>query len=210
MSIIIDENPTRKKIILHLKKTDHMTVAELSKHIGITPMAVRQHLLALEKKGIVQYTAKKYGIGRPVFLYRLTERAKDIFPKSYFSLVRDMLLTIEKVDGREKLDSIFKARRERILDEKRRDMAGATDVSERVNRIASSLDREGFIVEVEEGEKTFCFKQFNCMLSGISNEFPEACKHELELYRDLLGPSVKRIQCQREGATACVYEVPKK
>lgn len=210
MSIIIDENPTRKKIILHLKKAEHMTVAELSNVIGITPMAVRQHLMSLEKRGIVHYTTKKYGIGRPVFQYRLTEKAKDIFPKSYFSLVRDMLEGIEKMDGREKLDTLFRQRKDRMVTEKMRELEAANNADDRVKRFAASIDRDGFMVEMEEDDASWRVKQFNCMLSGVAGEYPEACKYELELYREIHGQSVKRIQCQREGAVACIYEIPKK
>jgi predicted ArsR family transcriptional regulator len=82
MSLFFDDNPSRKGIILLLKKNGGMSIDELSRDIKITPMGIRQHLNALEKKGIVTYVANRHGIGRPGFIYKLTELAEELFPKS--------------------------------------------------------------------------------------------------------------------------------
>ncbi|NIR25428.1 MAG: ArsR family transcriptional regulator, partial [Gammaproteobacteria bacterium] len=109
----MDENPTRQKIIMLLNRAEHRTVAELSNEMDITPMAVRQHLMALERKGVIQYVSKKYGIGRPVFLYSLTEQAKSDFPKAYSTFLRDVLESISEMEGPEKVDDIFRLRMNR-------------------------------------------------------------------------------------------------
>ncbi|MDA8085331.1 MAG: winged helix-turn-helix transcriptional regulator [Nitrospiraceae bacterium] len=77
----IENGQTKDKIIILLKKNDGLTTGELSRHVGITPMGIRQHLLALERKNLIRYEMKKNGIGRPAFVYRLTELADDVFPK---------------------------------------------------------------------------------------------------------------------------------
>jgi predicted ArsR family transcriptional regulator len=207
--IAIDENPTRQKIVMLLNKVEHMTVSELSRAMGITPMAVRQHLMYLEKKRIISYVAKKYGIGRPVFLYSLTEQARDIFPSGYLEFTRNILRTIEKMDGRKKVDSIFKLRKDSKFNDKATALSGIKDIGGKVARLAGMLDEEGYMVETEEGSEAYYLKEYNCPLFGISNEYPEACKYELELYRDLLVAGVERSQCQKDGAPSCTYVIPK-
>ncbi|TAN40628.1 MAG: winged helix-turn-helix transcriptional regulator, partial [Nitrospirae bacterium] len=69
MEFFLDRNPTRESIVHLLKKHGGMSIDDMSKQIQITPMGVRQHLLALEKKGIVTYISKRKGIGRPGFIY---------------------------------------------------------------------------------------------------------------------------------------------
>lgn len=208
MSLIYDENPTRKKIIMLLKKVEHMTVAEMSKEMGITSMAVRQHLMSLEKRGIINYTPRKYGIGRPVFLYRLTERARDFFPKAYGAFVKEVLRSVESMDGREKVAKIFRMRKDRILNERKSVLGSITDVGERVKALAEILDKEGYMVDLENGSDMLQLKEFNCLLHGIVADYPEACQYELDLYRELLGSRVQRIECQRDGSPACVYTIP--
>jgi predicted ArsR family transcriptional regulator len=205
----MEESSTKQKILTHLKKSDHLTVAELSRRMGITPMAVRQHLMTLEKKGIIQYEAKKYGVGRPVFLYSLTERAEGIFPKAYGTFLTDMLRTLEEMDGKRKLDKLFRLRKEHLLAEKRKSLSGLGTLPEKLSKLAEELEADGFMAELSQDKDNFILKQFNCPIKGVSSEFTQPCKYELELYRDLLGTGVSRPECQREGDPACVYLIPK-
>jgi predicted ArsR family transcriptional regulator len=171
-------------------------------------MAVRQHLMSLERKGIISYVTKKYGIGRPVFLYSLTEKANDIFPKTYRKFIHEVLGALEKTEGRKKVEKIFKLRKEGQLQERLGSLAGRQGLGERVRTLAEHLDKDGYMVELREGHGHFSLKQFNCLLYGVAEEYPEACKYELELYRDLLGKGVTRALCRREGDPACEYIIP--
>jgi predicted ArsR family transcriptional regulator len=177
--------------------------------MGITPMAVRQHLMSLEKKGIIRYEAKKYGVGRPVFLYRLTERAEDIFPKAYGKFLTEMLRTLEELDGKRKLDKLFRLRKEHLLAEKQSLLAGSGSLEDKLSRLTEELQADGFMAELSQDGDNFVLKQFNCPIKGVASEFTQPCKYELELYKDLLGSGVKRPECQRDGYPACVYLIPK-
>jgi len=205
----VDDNPTRQKIILLLKKAEHMTVAELSREMGITPMAVRQHLMALERKGIIHYVTKKYGIGRPMFLYKLTEKAMDIFPNSYKDFLMDVLRALDDMDGRTKIDKIFRVNKQSVLDKKQRLLFGISDFGEKVARFRELLEEDGFLVELEEKKDDFKLKKYNCLLPDVAAQFPEACRYELELYRNLLNKNVSRSQSIREGSPSCLYVIPK-
>jgi predicted ArsR family transcriptional regulator len=112
---MLDENSTRNSIIHLLKKSGGLTIEELSKSINITPMGIRQHLLSLEKKNIVTYIAKKHGIGRPGFVYMLTDSADALFPKAYDKFAIEILKDIKANDGPEKLDTIFRRRKDKQL-----------------------------------------------------------------------------------------------
>jgi predicted transcriptional regulator len=74
-----EEYPTRKSILLFLKEKGPMTIDELSSKLNITRAAIRQHLLSLEKKGLINYIVERKNIGRPPFLYKLSEKAEDLF-----------------------------------------------------------------------------------------------------------------------------------
>lgn len=210
MESTLISNPTREKIVLTLKKKGDMSVEALSREVNITPMGVRQHLLVLERNGIVEYITRKHGIGRPDFIYRLTESADDIFPKSYQEFALNLLMNIEENDGRQKVDELFRRRYERVLTEKKRLLSGKDSLSDRIYTLARILQEDGCIVEVEEDSGHFTLKQFNCPISKIAFRFKEACKYDLHLFKKLIGEGVVRQQCLSDGAKACVYLIPKK
>lgn len=203
--MILNENPTRQKLLILLKKTEHMTVLDLSKEVGITPMAVRQHLMSLEKKGIVNYTVKKNGIGRPVYLYKLTEDGIHIFPKAYNKFIVQFLESIEKMDGPDKVDAIFRMKKDHHLDELNKVITPEMSLRDRLITVGSILNKDGAMVEIEERAGTYCFRKYNCILSEVSRKYPSECKYELELYRDLFGINLQRETWLREGANSCTY-----
>jgi predicted ArsR family transcriptional regulator len=203
------ENPTRKRILLMLKKNGSMSVDSLSKEVSITPMGVRQHLLILERKGIVDSVTKKHGVGRPGFLYKLTDRADDLFPKAYQEFSIDILVDIEGNDGKDKIDGIFKRRKERIVSKLMKLFSGTDNLADRLNAFADVLQNSGCIVELDENSDHFRLKQFNCPISKVALKFKEACYYDLQVFRELIRDDVARQQCLSDGDNACVYVIPK-
>src|SRR5687767_3343387 len=60
-----------------------MSVEEIADKLGITITAVRQHLVALERDGLVTRNATRASGGRPQHLFVLTERGREGFPRQY-------------------------------------------------------------------------------------------------------------------------------
>ncbi|MEW6214197.1 MAG: DeoR family transcriptional regulator [Nitrospirota bacterium] len=209
MVSFLDENPTREGIILLLKKRGTLSIEDLSIELNITPMGIRQHLLFLERKGLVDYIAKRHGIGRPAFLYRLTEKADDLFPKAYHEFIISTFKDLEKNEGRSKIDDIFRWRKDRLLKENKEALMGKKNLHDKVHGLRDILESEGYFVDLEETDSHYSLKQFNCPISKVVLEFKEACRYELQMYRDLFKKEVVRQQCMSEGSPSCIYVIPK-
>ncbi|MEE9524235.1 MAG: metalloregulator ArsR/SmtB family transcription factor [Thermodesulfovibrionales bacterium] len=209
MKSVMDENPVRQKILLLLKKNEGMTVEFLSSHLKITPMGVRQHLAALEKRDLVSHDTLRQGVGRPGFIYRLSEKADESFARGYARFALDILMGIENKEGREGIDKILEWRMEKILSRKRQLLDGNKSLADKVLTMTELLESEGYISDLTEKDDEYIISQYNCPISAISKSYPEACKHELDMYRELLGPDVERIRCLSEGEHVCEYRIPK-
>jgi predicted ArsR family transcriptional regulator len=208
MDIFIEENSTRKNIMLLLKKNGGMSIEDLSKVIEITPMGIRQHLLALEKKGIVTYVARRRGIGRPGFIYMLTDSANDLFPESYDSFAVGLLRDIQKHEGGEKIDKIFSWRRDRLFKMNKEALSGKENLNDTLHTFKSILEANGHLVEISRNDGNYHLKQYHCPIHKISSEFKDACRYELQLYRDLINKNITREQTLFEGAPSCLYVIP--
>jgi len=206
----LNENPTREKILMLLKKHGLLPIEELSKELNITSMGIRQHLLSLERKGLIDYVTNKKGIGRPAFLYKLTQNADNLFPKAYHTFILDTLKDIENNEGREKIDEIFRWRRMRLVRDTRNILGDKTDFEEKVNGLKHMLETKGYITELDESPNSYILKEFNCPIFKVASEYNEACKQELQFYKEILGKEVKRPECMAEGNISCTYIIPKK
>src|SRR6516162_320681 len=81
---------TRGQIVRLLRRSSR-TVDELTQALDLTHTAVRAHLAALERDGLVQQRSERRGSGKPSSVYDLTEASEYLFPKSYGQLLDQLL-----------------------------------------------------------------------------------------------------------------------
>ncbi|MDA8085552.1 MAG: winged helix-turn-helix transcriptional regulator [Nitrospiraceae bacterium] len=205
----IDVGRTKNEIMMLLKKTGGLTTEELSGQIGITPMGIRQHLLALERKNLISHEMKKQGIGRPTFIYRLTDTADDIFPKDYSGFALNLLSDLEAMDGREKIDALFKRRKEKLLRE-RGQLLARYDFNGKVRALSNLFEEDGYFVELANGRQNYILNLYNCLFLKISNRYRTACNYEIELVAELLGRQVTLEKTASAGDTFCSVRIPKR
>ena len=206
---VINENPTREKIIMLLKRSGPMPIDRLSKELDITSMGIRQHLLSLERRGLIEYIIRKQGIGRPAFLYKLTDKADEIFPKAYQSFIIQMFNDIEKSEGRDKIEDIFKWRKNRLLKDMKESLSDKKGIQDKVYTLRDILESGGYMVDLTETDTSYTLKEFNCPIYRVALEFREACRYEPQIYKDILGREVKRLSCLADGDSSCTYVIPK-
>ncbi len=199
---------TRRQILLTLKTRGGMTADELSEVLGITAMGVRRHLMTLERDGLVAYEAVQRGVGRPSYVYHLTELADDLFPKSYDRLANELLQIIEALEGEEKVEQIFAIRMKRLAEAYQPRLAGKS-LAERVEELARIQAENGYLSEWEQlDDNTFLLKQYNCTISEVAKRCSYACDYEMRLYEELLnGAEVVRVKHLANGDVGCYYRI---
>ncbi len=86
----MDEKPVtqaKQRLLERIKRAGSATTAELAREQGLTQVAVRQHLRALEANGLVeQKTRSPRGRGRPAMHWSLTPLASSLFPDRHAEL----------------------------------------------------------------------------------------------------------------------------
>ena len=209
MLTYINENPTREKIIFLLKKNGPLSIEDLSKELHITSMGIRQHLLSLERKGYINYVTKRQGIGRPAFLYRLTEKAQNLFPSVYDEFILDTFKDIENNEGRQKIEELFKWRKNRLLKDLKESLPEKKTLPDTLSAITNLLDTKGYLSELQDTNNHYSLKVFNCPIYRLASEYREACRFDLLMFKELIGKEVSREECIIDGNTSCIYTIPK-
>ncbi|MCB0205138.1 MAG: transcriptional regulator [Anaerolineae bacterium] len=196
--------PTRRKILLALKKSGGMTAGELSELLGMTAMGIRRHLTTLERDGLVMFDTQQRGFGRPSYLFELTPQAENLFPKTYHILTNELLGYLDE----DELGRIFEQRSQRRIRVGRARLSGL-DTNEKVAELARMLDEEGYLAEAEQSSpNTWTIHLFNCALLDIAHRFRQACSSELELVRTLLPEAeVQRVHYMMNGDASCTYRI---
>jgi predicted ArsR family transcriptional regulator len=198
---------SRCEIVQLLRRRGAMTVADLSRALGITGVAVRQHLDALEAEGLLDSRTERRPIGRPRRLFRLSNAADDLFPKNYAALAQAILEHLEETGGASRIHEVFAARRQRLEAELLPRVQGR-DLEARVAAVAEAQDQAGYMAAWERQEDgSFLLREHNCVICKIARQFPQACASELQLIQTLTGGEVTREQHMAAGDPVCAYRI---
>lgn len=191
-----------------LKKSGPLTVLEIAKELGISQIAVRRHIGMLERDHLIEAAIQRQAMGRPTTVYSLSERGEHHFPRNYGDFTLEILKDLEKEQA-ELIHLLFRRRKERLLSEMRRQLQHVERFEERLTRLAEVQDQKGYMVEVVDEEDGFLLKEHNCPISNVAKEYRIACLCELEMFREVLGTDVNRIECYAEGDNYCAFKIEK-
>ena len=197
---------TRRQILDLLKKRGGMTAKDLGEALGITSMAVRRHLAALERDDLIGATTVRRPMGRPTYVYSLTPLADDLFPKNYPQLMIGLLDDIKAIDGEEKIDQLFQRREDKLAAAYLQQLEGK-DLETKVAEVARIFDENGNVTEWQREDGMYRLTWHNCAIYKISQRFPQACVHEENLIRRLLEAEVVRTGHQTKGDCSCSFSV---
>jgi len=211
-----DAANTRTTLMELLKRAGETDVASLASQLGISGVAVRQHLAALERDGKVTQRSVRRPVGRPAKLYRLTEAANHAFPQASAKVALDLLARLERLRGPEAVEKLLQARLRDLLKRYQEQLKGARSWSKKLKILAEIRESEGYLCNSEpapaaEAKGGLRLVEHHCPTSDLARQHPEVCDYELELFRRVLGePDLRRIDHIGSGGHACVYESPGK
>ena len=93
----------RSGVLALLKREGPVSADRLAEHLGVTAMAVRQHLYALASEGLAVHDEQRRARGRPVKLWRTTDRAnarfaaKSLEPSRVDAII-ERVMTLENIE----------------------------------------------------------------------------------------------------------------
>src|SRR5215216_2028802 len=146
------ERKTRRAIAKLLKTEGPIDSAQLAERLGLTAMAVRQHLYALEREGLVTSETRPVPIGRPAKFWRLTREADHLFPEAYAELSVALIDSVKDAFGEEGLERVLTSRcaRQRVDYGKR--IRPQDPLERKLDELAKVRTEEGYMAEIRRAE----------------------------------------------------------
>ncbi len=195
---------TRRQILDILKKRGRATLEELAREVALSPVTVRVHLSVLQRDDLVNVEEVRGRVGRPYFVYSLTEEAQDLFPKRYHVLANRLLVGIDEVLTPEVRNSLLLHIAEKWAAERDSRLAGK-GLAEKVAEIARIRTEEGAIADWEKTEDGYLLRQYNCPNLLVSRAHSHVCKIEEDYLTRLIGTQPARLGCIGQGDRVCSF-----
>jgi predicted ArsR family transcriptional regulator len=193
---------TRGRIINLLRRSG-LTANEIAVRLGLTHNAVRGHLAALQRDGLVHEGGARRGIRRPAVVYELVPEAEAIFSRAYIPFVAHLMRVLQQQLPQRELDDVMRT--------VGRDLASDWprvhgDLPKRVTAASELLEDLGALNEVEKLDGGFLIRGYGCLLAQAAHGRPEVCRAMESLLTELLKVPVREC-CERGERPRCCFEI---
>lgn len=204
----------RAEVLRIIQRMSSASIKELEASIGVTTTAVREQVAHLLHEGLIQATRVRGEVGRPYYVYALTSKAHELFPKDYATLAALLMEETLAMNGPEGLRMLLN-RVSRRMGEKLQDSTQARELNHKLLGLVAALGETGMeismqpVAEGELPEGGFVLRSHSCPYFEVARNHREICEMEGEMLQDLLGSGVEVKLGTRivEGGCACDFHV---
>lgn len=198
--------------LLRLVRGSALSIGELAEALDISENAVRGHIAAAERDGLVRQAGVQRSTGgKPARLYELSPDAEELFPKAYTLVFTELVRTLREEDGDDAVLERLRRVGRRLGTRKDaeadgQDPAAPPAGAAGVAAAAALLESIGGSVEVVEGSHGWTIRGNGCPLSGLVSEDPEVCALAEALVAEVTGRRVIE-SCEKSGRPRCAFRV---
>jgi predicted ArsR family transcriptional regulator len=191
---------TRGRVITLLRRRER-TVNELADELGLTDNAVRTHLAALERDGLVALTGVRRGVGKPAHVYALTPQADTLFPRAYGVVLRTLLGALRRSLPPGQVDAVVAEVGRQLAAGHPRAQGGLAERAEAAVAVLAGL---GGVAEARIDGAVATIRGFGCPLREAVDDHPEVCRIAAALLSEIVGHEVTEC-CDRGSAPSCRF-----
>jgi predicted ArsR family transcriptional regulator len=210
---------TRQTLLGILRKRKQATVDQLTRELGLAPATVRRHLDILMRDNYVTAAQKRRDIGRPHYVFSLTDQGDDLFPRNYIRLTNRIIAELvslgpEETKGKGGVDIagvIFEKMAEHVAQTYAGRISGTT-LKERAQEVISLLANEGMFFELRKAKEGYLLLGQGCPCPRIADTHSEVCVHDQRLLARLLDAEVQPagVSQGEDERSCCAYLVKEK
>lgn len=158
----------------------------------------------LEADGIITSSEERHGVGRPRFVYRLTEKGFQDVPVDHLWLSDQTLSTMKTFLGDDTYKELLKQIGKDIAEGYKR-MLNPEAADQILTQIFPRLTRDGFIFSQTRSEKTIILTLHRCPFQHLGQNHPEVCTINQALLESLFERPISHNTCVLHGDVGCAY-----
>ena len=205
-----DRLPSRQAILRLLKQQGPRDAEALASQLGISAMAVRQHLYGLRAQKLVSYQEQLRPVGRPAKMWALTPAAAPLFPDAHADLTLNLLNAAERTFGAHGIKRVVSQCAQQQIGTYKSRIPARASLRSRLKMLIALRNEEGYMAEMEEQpDGSFLLIENHCAISAAAKKCPKLCDAELEVFQAILGENlvIERTEHILAGARRCAYRI---
>jgi predicted ArsR family transcriptional regulator len=197
---------TRGKIVTELRRRGSASAADLAREFGLSPNAVRQQLVVLERDGLVGENPVRRGPTKPTLEFSLTREADKLFPQGHDKMLTAVLREVREQFGTPAVDRIFDGLSKRAVDRARQRITGETP-EKKVAQLTEILRESGVVADYSLIDGGFALHEHNCPYTNVAKDHPEMCQVIHHMIEETIGGEHEQTESLARGGKECRFEM---
>ncbi len=194
--------PPRMEILDSIKRSDGLSVQELSELLALGVAGLKQHCEALCEEGYLRTGRRSKPIGRPEKIYFLTPKSDELFPCAQEGMTMEILTHAATLFGPtapEKLLFAWFEQRRTIYAEQ----VKGRGLELRLQSLCKVREREGCLPVVRQNP--WCLVEYHSPTAALRERYPLLTRLETDLISEVLGNRVERDEQNESGMYCCTF-----
>jgi len=197
---------TRGKIVSELRRRGSASATDLARSFGLSPNAVRQQLMVLERDGLVAETSVRRGPTKPTYEFSLTADADKLFPQAYDKMLTAVLHELRTQFGTAGVQRVFDGLSQRAVERASLAVTAASPEG-KVAQLTEMLRKSGVVAEYSLIDGGFALHEHNCPYSSTAKEHPEVCQVIHHVIDETIGGEHVQTESLAHGGKECRFEL---
>ena len=198
---------TRGKIVAALRARRSASAFDLAADFGLSPNAIRQQLVVLERDGLIAGRSVRRGRTKPTVEYSLTAEAERYFPQRYDKMLNAVLREIRSAGGDGAVKAVFERIGRRSAD-RLESAVGSEPTEAQLEKLVSALKAAGVTAELRRTEHgTLMLHEHTCPYAAVVAENPEACSAIHTILQSVAPGKSQQVESLATGGTECRFEI---
>jgi len=205
---------TKNQVFQLLRERGEATIVALSEALGVGQATVRRHLDHLRAEGLADVRAERHGVGRPSYVFYLTEAGEERAPAGYsrlFSRLYQGLSSLDERDvrgrdGQQVLHSVLEMAAEQVAQQYEEEVA-ASSLESRVDKTSTALGLEGIVDGWSKEADGYHLTNSACpyRMAALASHGP--CEFDRRTIELLVDAPVRQVSRLIDGTPTCEYVV---
>ena len=182
------------------------SAVDLAHEFGLSPNAIRQQLVVLERDGLIVEKSVRRGRTKPTYEFSLTREGEKLFPQHYDKMLSAVLREMKEQFGADGVTKVFDGIAKRTV-AKAKERITAPDTEGKFRQLTEVLREGGVIAEYSLIDGGFELREHNCPYSEVVKDHPEVCSVIHHVLDETVGGKHVQTESIATGGNECRFEV---
>ena len=188
-----------------LRKVGPLGVTELASAMRVTPTAVRQRLVRLMARGLIDRQLARAGRGRPSHRYALTEKGRRQTGANFVDLAMALWKEVRAIQDPEVRRGLLGRIAKTMAGMYGSQVSGTTTV-ERMQSVSQIFAERNVPFDVDESARLPVLTAMACPYPELAEQDRGICALEQLMFSEMVGQRLHLADCRLDGDACCRFE----